>query len=123
MRIETAFALHILVTTALSWIWFKSDFPIYLTKFLRNRYWLPQRADYWPDDISYATWLRHEWETWLTAKDATLAHLLTCPTCFTTRISLASAIWVMLFTGEWRVIPFCIIAVPITVTWLNWTKK
>lgn len=122
MTLEIAFITHILLTTALAWIWFKSDFPVYLTKWLRRWKILRKKDDWWPDPATYETWLRHEWEAWVMIKDPELAHLLMCPTCFSTRVSLAAALWTVFFTGQWLVLPFCIIAVPITCTWLKLTK-
>ena len=122
MTIYTAFLLHTLLTSAVSWIWFQSDLPVYLTKWLRKWKVLPQDEDYWPDELTFSTWMRHEWTIWVTGKDPELAHLLGCPTCFTTRVSVVVAIYTAIWTGQWLVIPFCIVAVPIVCTWLTLIK-
>jgi hypothetical protein len=123
MTLELAFLCHILLTAAGLWIWFQSDFPVYLTKFLRTRGWLPKSPDYWPDDLTFRFWLRHEWEAWVTLKNPTLAHLLSCPVCFATRLAMATSVWTAAWTGQWLVIPFFAVSIPVACSWLKLMSK
>lgn len=115
----TALFLHIALTAAVTTIWFQSDLPMYLSKWLRAWKILPQDPNWYPDKLTMDTWLRHEWEEWVTLKNPELAHLLLCPVCFTSRASLAAAVWTTIFTGQWLVVPFCLIAVPFACMWLK----
>ena len=117
----TPLILHILLTAAALWLWFMSDLPIYLTKWAKQLNVLPAKLP-WPDEITMDTWLRNEWIEWVRSQNPTRAHWMECPTCFGTRAAFLSSVWVAFWTQELLVIPFFLIAVPISCTWLAWAK-
>jgi len=120
MSIEPAIALHVALTMSLTWIWFASDFPIWITQLGRKYKILPQESSFWPDDISYNTWLRHEWEEWMQTKlPQTTGHWLACPTCFATRVAFVTALWTAIFTGYWILLAFFPVPVFFAAKWLK----
>jgi len=120
MSIEPAIVLHVALTMSLTWIWFASDFPVWITQLGRQHKILPQNPKWWPEDLVYDYWMRHEWEAWMVTKlPTTTAHWLSCPTCFATRVAIVAAIWTAAVTGHWILLAFFPVPVFFAAKWLN----
>jgi len=92
-------AVGCLVVFDLLVMWFWSEFPAHVFRFLWKCGWRRDQG-FWPEDVeSFELWTKEVWSVWINIRMPVLGELLTCPVCLSRHLAWITACVMILFTG------------------------